>query len=191
MSLSLRTAKNLFTSIKNVSKTLQSLAFCSQLGKKLFQAPARTCLSSCALSKTLSSGLKTPQSIQQILVNSQKNHTLSGSCPYVSVPSTHCQKSVIYSYLIYKNAATLITVSIRKKRPLRLIAVRVFSLYALSKIILYTQFQNLIYSLPQQLGLHTVPIIGENLQSIFLLNFSSKSIFHLFSTLSQQLWVGW
>ena len=31
-----------------------------------------------------------------------------------------------------KTAATLITVSIRKKRPLRLIAVRVFSLYALS-----------------------------------------------------------
>ena len=48
-------------------------------------------------------------------------------------PFSHCQKSLIYSYLIYKNAATLITVSIRKKRPLRLIAVRVFSLYALSK----------------------------------------------------------
>ena len=37
---------------------------------------------------TLFSGLKTPQSIQQILVNSQKNHTLSGSCLYVFFPST-------------------------------------------------------------------------------------------------------
>ena len=78
-----------------------------------------------------------------------------------------------------KTAATLITVSIRKKRPLRLIAVRVFSLYALSKIILYTQFQNLIYSLPQQLGLHTVPIIGEK----FTINFSSKfSLLNNFSS---------
>ena len=94
-------------------------------------------------------------------------------------PFSHCQKSLIYSYLIYKNAATLITVSIRKKRPLRLIAVRVFSLYALSKIILYTQFQNLIYSLPQQLGLHTVPIIGEK----FTINFSSKfSLLNNFSS---------
>ena len=122
-------------------------------------------------------------------------------------PFSHCQISLIYSYLIYKNAATLITVSIRKKRPLRLIAVRVFSLYALSKnfnqlfpssktpqhqaicsqtgknatsrqlcryvfrpctvknLYLYSvQKSTILYYLPQQLGIHTVPIIGENLQ---------------------------
>ena len=121
--------------------------------------------------------------------NSEK--LLSGILP-IRFSSVHCQKSAIYSYLSYKNAATSSYLfANRKKRHLSATLPCCFSLYALSKIILYTQFQNLIYSLPQQLGLHTVPIIGENLQSIFLLNFSSKSIFHLFSTLSQQLWVGW
>ena len=88
-----------------------------------------------------------------------KNATF-GPLPCCFFSFTHCQKLPFRS----KNAATLITVSIRKKCPLRLIAVRGFTLHALSKIIFYTQFQNLIHSLPQQLGFHTVPIIGENLQ---------------------------
>ena len=63
----------------------------------------------------LFSGLKTPQSTLTLTI--RKKHNFQAPLP-IRFSSVHCQKSVIYSYLSYKNAATLVTASNQGKKTL-------------------------------------------------------------------------
>ena len=84
----------------------------------------------------LFSGLKTPQSNQKFLVISQKKTpTLSGSCPYVSFPST-LLKIILFTTVktnIQKHCTVTVSSQTRKKRHFRPTRRAVFPLHTLSK----------------------------------------------------------
>ena len=85
----------------------------------------------------LFSGLKTPQSTLTPII--RKKHHFQAPLP-IRFSSVHCQKSVIYSYLSYKNAATLVTAFNQgKKNSFRFLPVRIL-------LPLYTAKNHLYYS---------------------------------------------
>ena len=109
-------------------------------------------------------------------------------------PFTHCQKSLIFfipGQKILQNQA--ICSQTGKNATSQQLCLAVFSLYALSKICICTQFKNLLYCTicPNNWAFTLSQSLGKIYHQFSSKLFSSKSISHLFSTLSQQLWVGW
>ena len=90
-----------------------------KLGKNATFGSCRVCFSLHTLSKIfnlLFSQFKNAATFSSLFAI-RKKITLSGSWLCVFFLSMHSQKSAIYSYLIYKNAATLVSVFNQEKTP--------------------------------------------------------------------------